>query len=69
MKTHYVIYQLWIRNSASARYYKKSWEYNGTVHRSAVDFEKAYDSGEKYCTIFSLYGISMELVRLIKMLK
>jgi len=33
---------------------EKKWEYNGKVHLLFVDFEKAYDSGEKYCTILSL---------------
>jgi hypothetical protein len=29
-------------------------EYNGTVHQLFIDFEKACDSGKKYCTTFSL---------------
>jgi hypothetical protein len=27
---------------------------NGTVHKILIDSEKAFDPGEKYCTVFSL---------------
>jgi len=33
---------------------EKKWVYNGTVHQLFANLEKAYDSGEKYCTVFSL---------------
>jgi len=34
------------------RYWRKKWGYNGTVHQLLIDFEKAYNLGEKYYTVF-----------------
>jgi hypothetical protein len=46
--------QLLVRFSAFARYWRKRWEYNETVHQLFIDFKKAYNSVTvKYCTIFS----------------
>jgi hypothetical protein len=36
--------QLMIRSFAFVRYWRKKWEYNGTVHQLFIDFKKAYDS-------------------------
>jgi hypothetical protein len=33
--------QLLIRFSAFVRYWRKKWEYNGTVHQLFIDFKKA----------------------------
>jgi hypothetical protein len=48
---------------------KKKWEYNGTVHQLFIDFKKAYDSVRRvvFYSILIEMGISMKLVRLIKM--
>jgi len=46
--------QMLITYSAFVRYWTKKREYNGAVHQLFADFNKAYQSGEKYCTIFSL---------------
>jgi hypothetical protein len=42
--------------------------YNETVHQLFVDFKKVYDSvrREVLCSILIEFGISMKLVRLIK---
>jgi hypothetical protein len=32
----------------------RKWEYNGKVHQLFIDFKKAYDSREKFFTIFYL---------------
>jgi len=42
-----------IKHSTFIRYWRKTWEYNGTVRKLFIDLKKACDSGEKYCTIFS----------------
>jgi hypothetical protein len=47
-----VTYQLLIRYSTFVILERK-WEYNGRAHQLFIEFEKAYDSGEKYYTIFS----------------
>jgi hypothetical protein len=36
-----VIDLLLIRFSTFTRYYRKKWEYNGTVHQLFIDFKKA----------------------------
>jgi len=48
---------------------EKKWEYNEAVHQRFIDFKKAYDSisREVLYTILIECGISMKLVRLIKM--
>jgi hypothetical protein len=45
--------QLPIIYSVFVRYWEKAGV-NGTVHQLLIDFEKACDSGEKYCTVFLL---------------
>jgi hypothetical protein len=44
------------------------WEYNKTVHQLFIDFKKAYNSfmREVLYNILIEFGISMKLVRLIK---
>jgi hypothetical protein len=63
-----VINKLLVRYFAFVIYWRK-WEYNGTVHRLFIDFEKANDSvrRETVCNIFTEFGITMKLVRLIKL--
>lgn len=39
-----IVNQLLIRYSAFYRYWRKKWEYTGTVHQIFIDFEKASDS-------------------------
>ena len=48
---------------------EEKWEYNEPVHQLFIDFRKAYDSvrREVLCNIFFEFGITMILVRLIKM--
>jgi hypothetical protein len=48
-------------------YYK--WEYNETVHQLFIDFNEAYDTlrREVLYSILREFGVSMKLVRLIKM--
>jgi sorting nexin-29 len=48
---------------------EKKWEYNGTVYQLFIDFKKAYDpvTREVLYNIFIDYGVTMKLVRLIKM--
>jgi hypothetical protein len=60
---------LWIRFSTFGRYYRKKWEYNGTVHQFFIDFKKAYDSvkREVLYNILLEFGIPKKLVRLTKM--
>jgi len=36
---------------------EKRCEYNGAVRQLFIDYEKACDSGQKYCTIFSLNSV------------
>jgi hypothetical protein len=47
---------------------EKNWEYNETVHRLFIDFEKVYDSvrSEVLYSILIEFGVPMKLVRLIK---
>jgi len=49
-----VIDQLLIRYPVFLRYWRKSGRLMGQYVSYFIDFEKAYDSGEKYCKIFSL---------------
>jgi hypothetical protein len=60
--------QLLIRFSAFVRYWKKL-EYNETVHKLFVDFQKAYNSVKRKVLYNNLIvlGIPMKLVRMIKM--
>jgi len=37
---------------------EKKWEYIEAVHQLFTDFKKAYDSGGRSCTIFSLSLVS-----------
>jgi hypothetical protein len=50
---------------------EKNWEYNGAVHKLFIDFEKTYVSvsREVLYNILAEFGISMKLVRIIKMFK
>ena len=49
--------------------FKKKWEYNEAMHQVFIDFKKAYDSvrREVLYNILIEFGITMKLVRLIKM--
>jgi hypothetical protein len=60
---------LWIRFSTSGRYWRKKWEYNGTVHQLFIDFKKAYDSVKREVLYIILleFDIPKKLVRLTKM--
>jgi hypothetical protein len=64
-----VIDQRLIKFSISGRYWRKKWEYNGTVHQIFIDFKKAYDSvrREVLYSIVIKFGIPRKQVRLIKM--
>jgi hypothetical protein len=57
------------RFSASGRYLRKKWEYNGTVYQLLIDFKKANDSIRKEViyNILVEFGIPRELAGLIKM--
>jgi purine nucleoside phosphorylase len=48
---------------------EKKWEYNETGHQLFIDFKKAYDSvrREVLYNILIEFGVSMKVVRLIKM--
>jgi hypothetical protein len=48
---------------------EKEWEYNEAVHQLFIDFKEVYDSVRKEVCydIIMEFGISMKLVRLIKM--
>jgi hypothetical protein len=63
-----VIYQLLARVSHSSDSGVK-WEYNETVHQLYLGFKKAYDSFRRHVfyNIFTEFGVTMKLVRLIKM--
>jgi hypothetical protein len=39
-----VLHQLVIRYSVFVIYWRKKWEYKGTVRQLLIDFGKAYDS-------------------------
>ena len=58
-----------INNKEIFRIFKKKFEYNVAVHQVFRDFQKAYDSvsREVLYNILIQFGISMNLVRLIKM--
>jgi hypothetical protein len=65
-----VINQLLIRSFAFIRYCRKNGTImRQTVHQLFVDFKKAYDSvrREVLYNIHIEFGLSMKLVRLIKM--
>jgi hypothetical protein len=64
-----LIDQLLSKYFAFVRYWRKKWEYNGTVHQLFIDFKTAYDSvrREVLYNILIEFGIPMKLVRLIKM--
>jgi hypothetical protein len=55
--------------SISGRYWRKKWEYNGTVHQLFIDFKKTYDSvrREILYNILIQFGIPRKLVWLIQM--
>jgi hypothetical protein len=57
-----------IKFSISGRYWRKKWEYNGTVHQLFIDFKKGYDSVRKEVlyNILIESGISRKLAGLIK---
>jgi len=38
----------------------EKWDYNETVYYSFTYFEKACDSGEKYCTVLALNWYTYE---------
>ena len=61
--------QLHIKCSAFVKYLRKKWEYNEAVHELFIDFKKAYDGvrREVLYNILIEFGISMKLVKLIKM--
>jgi hypothetical protein len=61
--------QLLIRILAFARYWRKNWEYSQRVHQLFLDLKKAYDSVRRdvLYNIVIEFGVSMKLVRLIKM--
>jgi sorting nexin-29 len=64
-----VIDQRLIKFSVSNRYWRKKWEYNGTVYRLFIDYKKAYDSVRRevlYSILFE-FGIPGKPVGLIKM--
>jgi hypothetical protein len=64
-----VIGQQLIRFSISIRYWRKKWEYNGTVHQLFIDFKKVYNSvrREALYNILIEFVIPRKLVGLIKM--
>jgi hypothetical protein len=64
-----IIDQRLIKFSISGRYWRKKWEYSGTVHQLFIDFKKAYDSvrSEVLYNILIKFGIPRKLVGLIKM--
>ena len=41
------------------RYWRKKWEYNGTVHQLFINLKKAYDSDKKevLCNILTKFAI------------
>ena len=51
------------------RYWRKKWEYDGTIHQLFIDFKKAYDSVKREIlyNILTEFGIPKKLVTLIKM--
>jgi hypothetical protein len=63
-----VIDQVLIRVLEFIRYWRK-WEYIETVHQLFVDFKNVYDSIRRRVSynILIEFGVSMKLLRLIKM--
>jgi hypothetical protein len=61
--------QLLIMHSEFVKYLRKKWEYNEAVCQLFIDFKKAYDSVRKEVlhNIVIAFGVSMKLMRLIKM--
>jgi len=55
--------------SAFGQILDKKWEYNEAVHQLFIDIKKAYASVRRdvLCNILIEFGITMKLVRLIKM--
>jgi hypothetical protein len=55
--------------SAFVTRFRQKLEYSEAVHQLFVDFKKAYDSvrREVLCSILIEFGITLKLVRLIKM--
>jgi hypothetical protein len=47
-----------VRFLISGRYWRKKWEYNGTVHQLFIDFKKAYDSVTK--EVYTIFSLSLE---------
>jgi hypothetical protein len=64
-----IIDQLLIKFSVSGRYWRKKWEFNGTVHQLFTDFKKAYNSvrREILYNIITEFGTPRKLAGLIKM--
>jgi hypothetical protein len=58
-----------IRFSISVRYWRKKWQYSGTLHQPFVDIKKVYDSvrREVLYSILIEFGIPRKIVGLIKM--
>jgi hypothetical protein len=50
------------------RYWRKTWEYNGSVHHLFIDFKNEYDSVRRVVlyNIHPEFDIPMKLQRLIK---
>jgi hypothetical protein len=61
--------RLLIRFSAFVKILGKKWESNERVHQIFLDFKKVYDSMRKdlLYNILIEFGVSMKLVKLIKM--
>jgi hypothetical protein len=55
--------------SVSSKYWRKEWEYNGTVHQLFINFKETSDSvmTEALYNIFIEFEISRKLVGLTKM--
>jgi hypothetical protein len=63
-----IIDLLTIRSSTSGRYWRKKWEYNGTVRKIFIDFKKAHGSVKRVLyNILLEFGVPKKLVSLIKM--
>jgi hypothetical protein len=58
-----------IKFSVSGRYWRKKWEYNGTVHQLFIDIKKTYDSVRKdvLYNILIEFGIPRKLDWLMQM--
>jgi hypothetical protein len=66
-----VVSQRLIRSSTSVGYWKKKWEYNGTVRQLFIYLKKEYDSlrREVLYTILTEFAIPRKLVALIFVFK